>query len=109
MSLGETKKARRGQPVAKPVARPVWHLLWHEDWEHEQHRESHRERDREMLARVKEFDGDVHIGIESKLPKVEFDQELKDGVTESRRVLRRESYENRFERGLEFKCLRESL
>ena len=73
-------KARRGQPVAKRVAQPVWHREWHEDREHEQH----RERSREMLARVKQFDGDADIGIESAFPKLEFDQEfnqeLKDCV-----------------------------
>ena len=41
-------QARRGQPVAQSVTQqmPV------------RDRESHREKDREMLARVKEFDGD---------------------------------------------------
>ena len=70
-------QARRRQSVAQPV--------WHREW-HEQHRE--------MLARVKEFDGDVDkllreyqqdIGIETGQPG-EFNQELKDCVDESRRV-----------------------
>ena len=79
-------KSRRGQPAAKPAAHPVWRREWHEDQEHE----SHRERDRRMLARVKEFDWDSDIGIESNLRKQEFDQEfdqeLKDCVAESRRA-----------------------
>ena len=44
-----------------------------------------------MLARVKEFDWDSDIGVESNLPKQEFDQEfdqkLKDCAAESRRAL----------------------
>ena len=57
---------RRGQPVAKPVTQPMPDL----------DRESHRQKDREMLARLKEFDGnvDIDIGIGSKLPKLEFNQ-----------------------------------
>ena len=99
-------QARRGQPVAKPVAQSVTQPMPDRD------RKSHCEKDREMLARVKEFDGDddkllveyqqdidIVIGIESKLPNLEFDQEfgqeLKDCVKVprrvSRRVLRRES------------------
>ena len=44
-----------------------------------------------MLARVREFDAeiDIDIGIEPKLPKLKFDQELKDCVEEPRRVSRR--------------------
>ena len=99
-------KARRGQPVAKPVAPPVWHREWHEDREHEQH----RERGGDMLARVKEFDGDIDIGIESNLSKLEFDQEcdqeLKHRVAKSRRVLRRESLRAWLRVQV---CLRESL
>ena len=77
--------ARRGRSVAQPV----WHREWHEDQEHEQHRE--------MLARVKQFDGDVDkllaecqqgIGIGSGQPG-EFNQELKDCVYEPRRVSQR--------------------
>ena len=63
-----------------------------------------------MLARVTEFDGDVDIGIESKLPKLEFDQELKDCVAESRRVLRRESPRESLRAWPRVQvCLRESL
>ena len=114
-------QARRGQLVAKPVTQPMPDL----------DRESHREKDREMLARVKEFVGDddkllveyqqdidIDIGIESELPKLEFDQEfdqeLSDCVEVPRRVSRRvvrcdeNRYENRFERGFEFKCVFES-
>ena len=40
---------------------------------------------------------DIDIGIESNFPKLEFAQELKDCVAESRRV-----------RGFEFKCVFES-
>ena len=36
--------------IRQLVAQPVCHREWHEDWEREQHNE--------MLARVKEFDGD---------------------------------------------------
>ena len=90
-------QAQRGQLIAKPVTRSVRHR----DREHDQH----REKDGEMLARVKEFDGDndkllvkyqqdtdndVHMDIEA-----ESTQELKDCVDElrreSRRVLRHES------------------
>ena len=78
-------KARRGQPVAKLVAQPVWHREWHEDREYEQHRE--------MLARVKEFFGDVdkllaeyqqavEIGIESPFLKLEFDQEFNQELSD---------------------------
>ena len=76
------------------VAQPVCHREWHEGREREQHNE--------MLARVEEFDGDddkllveyqqdidIDIGIESELPELEFDQELKDCAEEPRRVLRR--------------------
>ena len=76
------------------VVQAVCHREWHEDRECEQHNE--------MLARVEEFDGDddkllvehqqdinIDIGIESELPKLEFDQELKDCAEEPRRVLRR--------------------
>ena len=69
-----------------------------------QDRESHREKDLEMLARVKEVDGDddkmlveyqqdidIDIGIGAELPKLKFDQELKDCVEVPRRVLRRAS------------------
>ena len=95
-------QARRGRPVDKPSTRPVRQR----DREHDQH----REKDREMLARGKGLDGDINkllveyqqdtdFGIESELPKLEFDQKfnqgLKDCVDElrrvSRRVLRRES------------------
>ena len=92
--------------MAKPVAQSVTQPMPVRD------DESHREKDREMLARVKEFDGDddkllaeyqqntdadidIDIDIESKLPRLEFDQGLKDCVDVprrvSRRVLRRES------------------
>ena len=89
-------QARRGQPIDKPLTRPVRYR----DREHDQHREE----DREMLARGKELNGDndkllveyqqdTDIGIESELPKLEFDQEfnqgLKDCVDELRRVSRR--------------------
>ena len=77
--------------MAKPVTEPM----------PDRDRESHREKDREMLARVKGFDGDddklveyqqdidIDTGTESKLPKLEFDQEHKDCVEEPRRVPRR--------------------
>ena len=74
-------EARR---VAKPVAQSVTKPMPVRD----------REKDREMLARVKEFDGDIDIGIDIDIEPGqpgEFDQELKDCVAESRRVLRRES------------------
>ena len=72
-------QARRGQPVAKRVTQSVRHR----DQEHDQH----REKDREMLARGKEVDGDHD--------KLLAANEYRD---ESR-------YENRFERGFEFKCV----
>ena len=57
MSLGGTKV------VAKPVAQSVTQPM----------SVRNREKDREMLARVKEFDGDIDIDIESGQPG-EFDQ-----------------------------------
>ena len=106
-------QARRGQPVAKLVTQPM------------------PVRDRETLARVKEFDGDddkllveyqqdidIDIGIESKLPKLEFDQEFDQELNDcvevprrvSRRVLRRESLRESLRARLRVQvCLRESL
>ena len=75
-------KARRGQPVAKPVAQSVTQPMPVRD----------REKDREMLARMKEFDGDM------------------DCVGESRRVRRRGSLRESFRAWLRVQvCLRESL
>ena len=99
-------QVRRGQSVAQPV----WLREWHEDLEYEQHRE--------MLARVKEFDGDVDkllaeyqqdIGIESG-QHGEFNQELKDCVDEPRRVSRRVPRQESLRTWLRVQmCLRESL
>ena len=85
----------------------------------DQDRECRREKDRETLARVKEFDGDddkllvecqqdidIDTSIESKLAKLEFDQELKDCVAESRRESLRESLRAWLRVQV---CLRESL
>ena len=90
--MGETN-SRRGQSVAQPM--PV----------------RDREKDREILAGAKEFDGDIDIDIdtESFQPR-EFDQEFKDCVAESRRVLRRESLRESLRAWLRVQvCLRESL
>ena len=92
-------QARRGQPVDKPVTRSV--------------RYQDREKDHEMLARGSELDGHndklsvEYQGIESELPKLEFNQELKDCVGEPRRRFENR-FENRFERGSEFKCVLKS-
>ena len=70
--------------IRQSVAWPVWQREWHDDEEHEHHRE--------MLARVREYDGDVDnllaeyqhdIGIESGQPG-KCNQELKDCVSEPR-------------------------
>ena len=97
-------QARRGQPVAKPMTQPMPDL----------DRESHREKDREMLARLKEFDGDVDIdiGIES----ISFTWRLIKSLIRSLIIVLRNRdeccdenrHENRFERGFEFKFVFES-
>ena len=86
------------------------HREWHEDREHEQHHK--------MLARVKEFDGDVDkllaeyqhdIGIESGQPG-ECNQELKDCVSEPRRMLRRVPRQELLRMWFRVQvCLRDSL
>ena len=113
-------QARRGQPVAKPLTQSVRHR----DREHDQHSE--------MLARVKEFDGDndkllveyeqdtdtdadtdMDMDTESDQPG-EFNHDLKDCVDElrrvPRRVLRRESLRESLRAWLRVQVrLRESL
>ena len=99
-------QARRGQSVAQLV----WHREWHQD----------REFQREMLARVKEFDGDVDKLL------VEYQQDvdiawsqnspnwslIRSSIRSSRIVLTsRDEYcnerrdKNRLECGFEFKCV----
>ena len=117
MGVVGREQARRGQPVAEPATQPLPDL--------------DREKDREMLAQVKTFVGDddkllveyqqdidIDIGIESELPKLEFDrefdQEFKDCVEVprrvSRRVLRPESLRESLRAWLRVQvCLRESL
>ena len=103
-------QARRGQPVDKPATRSVRYR----DREHDQQ----RGKDHEMLARGTGLDGDndellvecqEDIGLESELFKLECDQEFSQ---ESKKILTSCSEyrdeccdENRFGRGIEFKCI----
>ena len=92
------------------AAKPVGHREWHEDREHKQHRET--------LARVKAFEGDVDKSAAEYLHDIGFasgqsgecNRELKDCVSEPRRILQRVLRQESLRSHIRVQvCLRESF